>query len=99
MNRGPLQNAFVEFIHVCINTNLYLDSGAVASERRAETSYCMIPTPSLEKLLLPTMDLIRSLTGLWGEGWDEGWAVNHTTSLLPAFQNVLNTSFRPNHQA
>jgi len=21
------------------------------------------------------MDLIRSLTELWGEGWDEGWAV------------------------
>ena len=25
-----------------------------------------------KKLLLPTMNLIRSLTELWGEGWDEG---------------------------
>jgi len=26
----------------------------------------------LKKLLLPTINLIRSLTELWGEGWDEG---------------------------
>jgi len=30
------------------------------------------PQFAAKMLLLPTMSLVRSLTALWGEGWDEG---------------------------
>lgn len=54
------------------NTYFYLGRDIDTREKRFKTNYCVRPTTSLEKLLLPTINLIRSLTGLWGEGWDEG---------------------------